>query len=219
MTHWTRKRQISLAVHTLIVIVPFSFATSSAWWFWRNLFDDAVIASGMIVVIDVLALMGLALYISRIASPFQSLRHVLPFVSAVPLGVELYQALLPNGWGLAGLVATLATGIMVTVAALCFRTIEELFILPLDAAREKAQADVAHLVLAIEQLKVVQQAVDTFRTGVTLQLPAPESAMLAVDSMPTLTKTQRVAALAAKIGKSESTVWRKLDKGELTLED
>lgn len=216
MTDWTRKRQISLAVHTLIVIVPFLFATVSAWQFWDSLFHDAVIASGMIVVVDILALLGLALYISRIASPFQALRHALPFVSAVPLGIELYQALATNNPWVAGSVALLATAIMVTVAALCFHTIEELFIEPLEAARERAQHDVAALMLAMEQLRVVQQAVDTFRTGVIAQLPAPESD----DTRITLTtKSQRVAAMAQKIGKSESTVWRMVANGQIKLED
>lgn len=212
MTHWTRKRQISLAVHTFIVIVPFLFATVSAWHFWYSLFHDGYIASGMIVVIDVLAPLGLALYISRIASPFQALRHVLPFVSAVPLGIELYQALTVTPW-IAGVVAAIATVIMVSVAALCFRTIEQLFIEPLDAAREKAQETVAGLLLMAEQYRVVSDAVAPFR--VPLQLTAPESG----DTVITLTKSQRVAAMAAAKGKSESTIWRMVRKGEIELED
>ena len=145
MTHWTRKRLASFWIHAVIVIVPFLFATVSAWLFWYALFQDGVIASAMVFVIDALSLLGLILYITRIASPFHVLRHALPFVSSVPLGIELYRVLEPNGMALAVTIALLATSIMVTVAALCFHTIELLFIPPLDAAREKAIADVQAL--------------------------------------------------------------------------
>lgn len=215
MNNWTRKRKASFWIHTAIVIVPFLFSTISAWLFWNSLFQNGVIASAMIVVADVLALTGLVLYITRIASPFQVLRHALPFVSIVPLGVELYGVLKPNGQLLAVTVALLATAIMVTVAALCFRTIEQLFIPPLDAAREKAEHDVQALTLTMEQLRVVSEAVSVFR-GST----AP--ALTVVDSSATLTplsKTEQVKRLAAARGISMSTAWRRVQSGEEKLED
>lgn len=222
MTHWTLKRKASFWIHTGIVIVPFSFSAVSAWLFWDSLFHDAVIASAMVLVVDVLALLGLVLYIARISSPFQALRHALPFVSIVPLGIELYGVLVPNGWGLAAVIALLATTIMVTVAALCFRTIEQLFIPPLDAAREKAVHDVQALVTTMEQLRVVSEAVDVFRGVVA---PAHTAPMLATESddstviVPTLTKTAKVERLAAARGISVSTAWRRVQSGEEKLED
>ena len=96
------------------------------------------------------------------------------------LNITLYGVLTPNGAWIAGTIAVLATAIMVTVATLCFRTIEQLFIPPLEAAREKAQHDVAVLLLAHEQLQVVMRAVAVFREDNTHALtdvaPAPLSA-------------------------------------------
>ena len=216
MKHWTIKRFASFWIHAIIVIVPFLFSTVSAWIFWFGLFQDGVIASAMIAVIDILSLLGLALYITRIASPFQVLRHALPFVSAVPLGIELYSVLAPNGMALAVTISLLATAIMVTVAALCFRTIEQLFIPPLDAAREQAEHDVANLLLRLEQLRVVSAAVDTFRAP---QLIVAETLESPVTITPTLTKTGQVKRLAAARGVSISTAWRRVQSGEEKLED
>lgn len=219
MKHWTRKRLASFWIHTLIVIVPFLFSTISAWLFWYGLFQDGWIASSMIVVVDALALLGLILYIARIASPFQPLRHALPFVSIVPLGVELYGVLLPNGAWTAGAISGLSTAIMVSVAALCFRTIEQLFIPPLDAAREQAEHDVAALKLRMEQLRVVSDAVGVFRETTAPQLTVVDSPSTTVDSPPTLTKTEQVKRLAAARGVSVSTMWRRVQSGEEALED
>lgn len=222
MEHWTFKRKVSFWTHTSIVIVPFSFSAVSAWLFWYGLFRDGVIATSMIVVVDALALLGLILYIARISSPFQVLRHALPFVSIVPLGIELYGILEPNGWGLAALIAVLATAIMVTVAALCFRTIEQLFIPPLDAAREKAAHDVQALVLTMEQLKVVSEAVDVFRGVTTPSTPSPMIAIESDASTATLTplsKTKQVEQLAAAAGVHPSTMWRRVQKGEVVIEE
>ncbi len=170
----------------------------------------------MIVVIDALALTGLVLYIARIASPFQILRHALPFVSIVPLGIELYRVLLPNGPWIAGAIAVFATAIMVTVAALCFRTIEQLFISPLDAAREKASQDVQALTLTMEQLRVVSEAVSVFRGVDTPALTiTDESAVL----VPTLTKTKRVEQMADAAGVSVSTMWRRIQRGDVIVEE
>jgi len=217
MKNWTLKRRLSFWIHSTIVIVPFLFSTVSAWLFWYGLFDDGVIASAMIVVIDALALIGLIMYITRIESPFQVLRHALPFVSIVPLGVELYRVLEPNGQTLAVTVAIVSTAIMVTVAALCFRTIERLFIPPLDAAREKAEQDVAALTLTMEQLSVVSKAVAVFRDSTTPQVIISE----AIDS-PTaitpITKTEQVKRLAAARGISVSTAWRRVQSGEEVLQ-
>lgn len=212
MKHWTRKRLASFWIHASIVIVPFLFSTVSAWLFWYGLFQDGVIASSMIVVIDALALIGLIMYIARIASPFQVLRHALPFVSIVPLGIELYRVLEPNGMALATTISLLATGIMVTVAALCFRTIEQLFIPPLDAAREKAMADVQALTLTMEQMRVVSEAVAVFRTP---QLIVDERTAI----VPVLSKTKQVEKMAGELGISVSTVWRRMQSGEIRLGD
>ncbi len=100
---------------------------------------------------------------------------------------------------------------MVSVAALCFRAIEQLFIPPLDAAREKATHDVQALILTMEQLRVVSEAVGVFRSG----MPVDDSP----GTITTVSKTKRVEQLALAAGVSMSTMWRRVQKGEVQIED
>ena len=98
MTHyWTRRRWASLAIHVAFVSVPFTLSTVSALLFWHEMFGGKwELAVPMVAVIEVLALVGLVLFLTRIESPFVHLRHLLPFISIVPLGRELYFQLQGN---------------------------------------------------------------------------------------------------------------------------
>lgn len=171
MNHWTTKRKASFIIHTLIVLVPFTFSTASAVLFWFGLFQSWLVAVPMVAVLDVLALIGLVLYIVQIESPFAHLRHALPFVSIVPLGLELYTMLEHNGFGVAVGVALVATSVLVAIAWQCFRTIERLFIDPVDAAREQAQARLQTLAIAQAQLletrAITEQFVQEWQRGNT----------------------------------------------------
>lgn len=213
MTHWTRKRLASFIIHTVIVIVPFTFSTVSALSFWHGLFQDWNIAVSMVAVLDALSLIGLVMYIMRIPSPFQALRHALPFISIVPLGLELYSLLAQNGVVIAGTVTVLATAVFVGVAWQCFTTIEELFISPVEAAREKIHAEVAVLLTEQARYQEVTAAIEAFRRPVTV----PETLTITAVSTP-MSKTQRVAQLALELGKSESTIWRMEKKGLIVVE-
>lgn len=217
MKHWTHQRRLSFWIHTGIVTVPFTFSTISAAVFWYGLFQSAVIALAMVTVVDMLALLGLILYIMRIASPFQSLRHVLPVISVVPLGLELWSLLASNGAWIAGAITGIVITIMVYVAWQCFTTIERLFIPPLQAAREKAEQDVQALVLTMEQLRVVTAAVDVFRSGSASQMTVVERSTLN-EPAPPLSKTQQVKLLASELGVSESTIWRRMQSGAVRPE-
>lgn len=199
MKHWTNKRKISLAIHAGVVLVPFGFSTVSAALFWHTLFDSWLLAVPMVGVVDMLALLGLVLFITGIASPFVWLRHLLPFISIVPLGVELYGALGQNGEVVAIAVATVATLILVGVAWQCFATIEALFIDPIEAAQEKARAQVSALGVTLAQLDVMNHVVDGFarerlayHAPVTLARPA-EPPMPALVSMETTKAIQAQA--------------------------
>ena len=203
MINWTTRRKLSFWIHVIVVLIPFTFSTVSAGVFWYNLFHSAVIALALVTVVDVLALLGLVLYVTRIESPFQALRYVLPFVSVVPLGLELWSLLTAHDPWVAGTVTALVTAIMVAVAWQCFTTIERLFIPPIEAAREKAQQAVAGLLLSMEQLRVVSAAVEAFRSDQALTVEP--------------SKTQRVKQLAVERGVSESTIWRAERKGEIEL--
>jgi ABC-type transport system involved in cytochrome bd biosynthesis fused ATPase/permease subunit len=173
----------------------------------------------MVAIIDVLALTGLVLYIAGIPSPFVPLRHVLPFVSVVPLGVELYGALSHNDGVTAVIVTVIVVAIMVTVAWQCFRTIERLFVSPVTAAREKAREQLTALTVGMAQLMEQNSVVAEFVTAwqgqaVTATITDTPVALSEGES-----KTARVKALADQYGVSMSTAWRKVKAGEWNVEE
>jgi len=190
MNHWSLKRKASLGIHAGVVLIPFAFSTVSALLFWRALFASWWLAVPMVVVIDVLALLGLVLYVVGIASPFVWLRHLLPFISIVPLGLELYQLLAHNGAAVSGVVTVLVTTIMVAIAWKCFTTIERLFIDPIEAAREKAREQVSTFAQTLAQLEEMNAIVDTFAVD-RMRYHAPTV-------MPTQVRTKTTPPLLAR---------------------
>jgi hypothetical protein len=190
------------------------------------MFNSWVLAVPMVAVIEVLALVGLALFILRIESPFTGLRHLLPFISIVPLGRELYLLLMHNDPWVAWSLTVLATLVLVVISWQCFRTIERLFIDPLDAAREKARAQVATFTRTLAQLEEMNGIVDGFvrerleYKGVVVDVREPQGqattpqALIAGDP---LVEKKRIAArlrgdgrswreIANTVGRSPSTV-------------
>lgn len=162
MKHWTKHRWASLAIHVAFVSVPFTLSTVSALLFWQAMFQDWMLAIPMVVVVEVLALVGLVLYLTKIESPFVTLRHLLPFISIVPLGREFYLQLQHNPPIVAWSLTVLATLVLVVIAWQCFRTIERLFIPPVEAAKEKARAQIGALSVTLAQLDEMNGIVDGF---------------------------------------------------------
>lgn len=187
MKHWTLKRKASFAVHTGIVLIPFTFSAVSALLFWRGLFGSWWFAVPLVAVIDGLALLGLVLAIVGIASPFQALRHLLPFVSIVPLGIELYSTLAHNGEWIAAGVAGVVTIILVLIAWQCFSTIEALFIDPVAAAVEKTHEKLQGLAIAHAELAevrlITQQFVDEWQGAMRPAAP-PQDAPQVITTAP-----------------------------------
>ncbi len=234
MTYWTRARWASLGIHAGIVTIPFTISAVSAFLFWQRLFNSALLAGVMVSVVDILALLGLVLFIAGIASPFQALRHLLPFVSILPLGLELHALLAHNGAPIAIAVSVAVTAILVTIAWQCFRTIEALFIDPIAAAREQAHTQLRGLLVAQAQLTQIRDvseafarewarptlvsASDTTPLTPTDTEPKPVSASDTRGTGMSLT-TARVSALAQERGVSTRTIWRKVRAGELTLDE
>lgn len=178
MTNWTTRRRWSLAIHIGIVLIPFCFATASAAAFWYSLFRDWWIAVPMVVVIDVLALLGLVLHIAKIDSPFQVLRHVLPFVSVVPLGLELYGLLAAhNAVWVAVVIALAVTVVMTLIAWRCYVTIESLFVPPAVAAREAMHEQVrqitAGLIMAADMQAAIRMGVQDWSERADIRVAAP----------------------------------------------
>lgn len=161
-TYWTKRRWASLAIHVAFVSVPFTLSTVSALLFWQAMFQKWELAIPMVVVVEVLALVGLVLYLTKIESPFTHLRHLLPFISIVPLGREFYLQLRHNDPLVAWSLTVIATLLLVAIAWQCFRTIERLFILPVEAAKEKARAQVGALAVTLAQLDEMNGIVDRF---------------------------------------------------------
>lgn len=217
MHYWTRSRWMSLAIHVVIVLIPFLVSAVSAFLFWQRLFLSPLIAGVMVSVVDVLALLGLVFYIAQIESPFQFLRHLLPFVSILPLGLEMYALLAHNSLWIAVSVASVVTIILVVIAWQCFRTIESLFIDPISAARQHAQHHLQHLVIADAALRATREAATQFaQAWATTDTPQLSSADGTVT--PQLT-TAEVKALAAQRNVSERTIWRQLKAGTLQMQE
>lgn len=222
MTYWTNKRRASLAIHATVVLIPFGFSTGSALLFWQALFQSWLIAAPMVGVVDMLALLGLVLYLVRIESPFVALRHLLPFISVVPLGLELYALLEHNGAWVAVPATVVVIGVMVGVAWQCFRTIEQLFVSPIEAAREKAREQVRALTISMAQLREIESAADEFALE-RLQYRMPQVTVATVadasgGTRTPLSRTAQVKQIASERNVSESTVWRWISKGTITLE-
>lgn len=218
MNNWTRTRWASFIVHVAFVSVPFIASSVSALLLWYALFQSWWLAVPAVLVVDVLALTGLLLYIARVPSPFIPLRHALPFVSIVPLGRELYLLLAHNGIVIAVGVALLAVTVLTAIAWKCFRTIEDLFVSPVLAAREKAREQLAHLTVELAQLSEKNAVVEEFVTAWRAQAVQ----VTITEERPTHlleSKTARVKALAQELGLSVSTVWRKVASGELSVEE
>jgi len=225
--HWTKRRWASLIVHVLFVTVPFTISTVSALLFWKAMFNSWGLAVPMVAVIEVLALIGLVLFILRIESPFTGLRHLLPFISIVPLGRELYLLLAHNDPWIAWSLTVLATLILVVISWQCFKTIERLFIDPIAAAREKAREQVATFTRTLAQLEEMNVIVDGFvrerleyRKEVAVSVREPQghatTPQALIEEDP-LSEKKRVAArlrgdgrswreIANTVGRSPSTV-------------
>lgn len=211
MQHWTMKRQISFVIHVCIVAIPFAFSTSSALTLWHDLFHDWNIAYAMVGVVDILSLIGLVMYIARIPSPFQALRHALPFLAIVPLGLHLHSLLgNVNPW-LAWSVTSVSTAILVGVAWQCFTTIEHLFIPPIEAERERIREKVGVLAMEEARYQVVNQAIETFRSGAD----TPETTVVTTVSASVSTVKQ----LMKQHGVSRSTAWRMMKRDAVTMEE
>jgi hypothetical protein len=247
MQNWTTRRRASLIIHALVVLIPFVFSAGSAVLFWYSLFRSWWVAGSLVTVIDGLALLGLVLFICRVPSPFQALRHVLPFVSVVPLGYELLTALSAhnNVW-LSAIVSGIVTAVMVAVAWQCFRTIEQLFVDPLTAAMELAEEKAERERLQVAQVSAMAQqsmaqqvmllsetlagmsqqqqlAVSAIQEWVRqpqLQLTAAQPVVERVKVLSTQQATQQqVRSYADSLGVSERTIYRRLKAGELTHAD
>lgn len=90
MKNWSNRRKASLAIHGVIAAVLLVWSIDASITFWKAVYKDDLFSYGTVFIVDLMALVGMGLRISKIESPFQWLRHLLPFVSVLPLSNELY---------------------------------------------------------------------------------------------------------------------------------
>ena len=197
MNYWTTQRKASFFVHAYFVAVPFGLSTGAALAFWHAMFGQWMIAILMVAAVEILSLTGLALYILRIPSPFVALRHLLPFISIVPLGRELYILLAHNGWEIASALTVVAVSILVVIAWQCFRTIERLFIPADEAAREKAREQVGTFTRHLAQLEEMNNIVDGFVVD-RMHYHAPTITSAQLPALPVETRRKNHGELRAE---------------------
>ena len=152
-TIWTRKRKVTFWVHVGFVSIPFIASTAASFIFWSQLFNSPYIAVSLVLSVEVLALTGLVLFILDIESPFVWLRHLLPFISVGPLVYELYKLLEHNGPITASIFTCIIAALSIFIARECFVTIENQFVDPIAAAREKVREELSPIILQMTQYK------------------------------------------------------------------
>lgn len=161
-TYWTARRWITLAVHAALALLLLAWSTSSSLHFWRFVFTDPIYSYGALSCIDGLALLGLLLHLARIQSPIAAARHALPLVSAVPLGYDMHGQFVHFANALTWVFTIGVTALLVALSFVVWRTIEQLFISPVQAAQDYATEQMQGLQLRAAQLQVMQRAADDF---------------------------------------------------------
>jgi hypothetical protein len=177
MKQWSRKRKASFWIHTAFVSVPLAWSTVSALLLWHDLFNSWWLAVPMVAVVEVLALAGFVLNILGVPSPFVRIKGLLPVISVVPLGRELYLLLEHNGQVTAATVTATVVVLLTVIAWQCYRTIEGLFIDPLVAARERMNerwsTTIRPLIIAQEERTIIDRAIADYY-GAPAMLARPQ---------------------------------------------
>jgi len=164
LKHWIRHRKASLLIHGIYAAGWLIAGAISAGLFWHELFQSILIAVGLVASVELLALVGLGCKLASIPSPFQPLRHVLPYISVLPLGYELHKILTAVGnplW-VSLLTVVVVASIAIFIAWRCWGTIEMLFNDPVKAAQEQAKEQVGVFKIELAALTAKEQIVDEY---------------------------------------------------------
>jgi hypothetical protein len=177
MIYWSTRRKISLAVHSLLAALLLVWSLNASVAFWQSLYADVVFAYGTVAVIDCIALLGMALHIARVQSPLRWLRHLLPFVSALPLWSELFAQFGHLGARSRYALTAFVTAVLVGLAWLAWHTIERLFVDPVEAAGERMQEQLEIVRTTMRQLHDAHTRVHSFAAEyITVQPIPPQTA-------------------------------------------
>lgn len=146
MSDWTINRKISLAVHAAFVLIPVVAALLAGLTLWSWVLGSVWLAAPVILSLEGVAITGFLLKLWGIYSPLTKARHFVPWYSLGTLTYKTYlyiAAIHPHPddqpWVLGSTAVVALLGGVIFVQS--FRTIEELFIDPVTAAKEKIIED------------------------------------------------------------------------------
>jgi len=181
MKYWSTKRKSSLVIHSIIASIILIWSLDASVTFWQSLYKDNIFAYGTVAVVDCMTLLGMILFILKIDSPIQWLRHLLPFVSVLPLWSELQMQFAQLTSFYQYTLTAIVTSILVSLAWLIWHTIENLFIDPIEAAGEafQHQLDVVGRTLiqlrdANDRLRSFQEEIITVQPGFSQMQPTAQ---------------------------------------------
>lgn len=153
MKNWTSRRKESFIFHTTVAVITFGWSAVASVEFWTWIFGSIELALLMLTLVEIISVAGLVLYIRKIESPFIHLRHVLPFLPVIPLSIFTWSVVRQNDKWIAVSVTIFVVSIVVGLLWHCYRTIEKLFIDPLDAVLERANVEAQGYIRRVNGLK------------------------------------------------------------------
>lgn len=171
---WSRRRWVSFAVHIIYLCITFFSGLAAAlslWHEWFSYTPDAWLATAIVVgTLEILAVVSLVLYLFRIEWPLAFLRHALPFFSILPLGYKLYTLLAPNGPVISTIIPVFLSSWFVYLSFVLIRSLENLFIDSVEAAREQAKEEMGRVITKLAHYQETKRAAESFALSI---LPAP----------------------------------------------
>lgn len=177
-TPWTARRKISFVFHALYALLTIGIGAASALLLWQQWFDSWWVASVIISVIEVLCILSLILHIARIEWPLSDLRHVLPFLAIVPLGVELHTLMAANPLN-SGFTTFAIPGVLtiwfIWLEVKILASLEGLFISPTEAAKEHAVAEMGRIGVSLTRYQTLRDEAERFASTVLPPKPIQSS--------------------------------------------
>ncbi|MDW8214372.1 MAG: hypothetical protein RMJ55_12505 [Roseiflexaceae bacterium] len=160
------KRIIGIIGHAAIVATLLAWSIWAGFTFWYGLFGSAWAAIGALLALDAVALWGFVMHVLRIPSPFASLRHALPLLSALPLLHSLHALAVQQAHrdaahtgDVASWTAALAlTTLLALFSWLAWRGLERLLIDPQAVALAEVEDRARRAEVAVQRISSEAQA-------------------------------------------------------------
>lgn len=183
------KRIIGIIGHAAIAGTILAWSVWAGFTFWYGLFGSEWTAIGALLALDAAALWGFVMHVLRIPSPFVSVRHALPLLSALPLLHSLHALAVQqahrdatHAGDVASWTAALAlTALLGMFSWLAWRGLERLLIDPHAVALAEVEDRARRAEVAVQRISSEAQAavriVAAMRTAVAAheQLLSPSA--------------------------------------------